>query len=265
MIGCPSDVSKEVEIAKNIILNWSMINAETQHIALLPLHWSTDAYPISDNPPQKSIDKQLVEKSDLLICIFASKIGSPTDTAESGSIEEIEEHAKAGKPVMLYFRNQVDVSKVDIEALRKLDEFKKKVQHNCLYWDYNDENDFKELLSRQLQQFINDNWIGQHHEKINSEQNQDAFSQAELNFFYDWANSPSTTYFAHKIYGGLVVQLGSRIKHTFKDSRDLAEYEDLMDRLLKAGYIKIEKRNTQGIPFYSITKKGYDFAKPDTD
>ena len=94
MIGCPSDITEEVQIAKRIILKWSCTYAEAHNIVLLPLHWNDNSYPGVGMHPQKMLDRQLVDKSDMLVCIFGSKIGTATDTADSGSIEEIEEHIK---------------------------------------------------------------------------------------------------------------------------------------------------------------------------
>lgn len=45
MIGCPSDITEEVQIAKRIILKWSCTNAEAHQMVLLPLHWSDNSYP----------------------------------------------------------------------------------------------------------------------------------------------------------------------------------------------------------------------------
>ena len=105
MIGAPSDIEEEVSIAMNIIHHWNDINAEKQKTVLLPLHWSISSYPAIGMHPQKAINKQVVSKSDLLICIFGAKLGTPTNDYASGSVEEIEEHLKAGKPVMIFFKN----------------------------------------------------------------------------------------------------------------------------------------------------------------
>lgn len=95
MIGAPSDIQEEIQMAKNVIQKWNSINSEFRRRVLLPLHWSDNAYPETGIHPQKSINRMVVEKSDLLICIFCSRLGSPTDTHNSGSIEEIDEHIKA--------------------------------------------------------------------------------------------------------------------------------------------------------------------------
>ena len=120
MIGCPSDIIEEVEVAKSVILKWSCTNAEVHNLVLLPLHWSDNSYPGYGQHPQKMLDRQLVDKGDMLVCIFGSKIGTATDTSDSGSIEEIEEHVKAGKHVMIFFKKQGDLINANIDQLRKI-------------------------------------------------------------------------------------------------------------------------------------------------
>ena len=104
MIGAPSDIQEEINIAINAIYHWNHIHAEKQKTMLLPLHWSISAYPAIGQHPQKVINQQVVNKSDLLICIFGAKLGTPTNDYVSGSVEEIEEHIKVGKPVMIFLR-----------------------------------------------------------------------------------------------------------------------------------------------------------------
>jgi len=55
--------------------------------------------------PQAILNKQLGEISNILIGIFWTRLGTHTGQAESGTVEEIEEFMKAGKPVLLYFSN----------------------------------------------------------------------------------------------------------------------------------------------------------------
>lgn len=265
MIGCPSDVKDEVEIAKNVILEWSMINADTQGISLLPLYWKDNSYPVADNPPQKSLNRQLVDKSDLLVCIFAAKIGKPTDTAESGSIEEIEEHVNAGKPVMLYFRTQIDVTSTSTEDLQKLFDFKSRMQKSNLYCEYRDGQDFAMIFRRQLQQFLNDNWIKETQTEtvaeIKESQSSIVFEDEELELFSRWANNPVDTQFtAIWTRRGLEVHFGYHNSYTFPRGEAEAQYEDIMNRLQTAGYI-VKSGDSNGVPSYKITKKGYDYAK----
>ena len=106
MIGSPSDIKEEVQTAIDVLKHWNNLHSEQNKIVLLPLHWSISSYPASGKHPQKLLDKQVVEKSDLLVCVFGAKLGTPTDTEISGTVEEINEHRKAGKDVMMFFKKE---------------------------------------------------------------------------------------------------------------------------------------------------------------
>lgn len=159
MIGAPSDIKEEVQIAKEVINEWNYVNTELHRKVLLPLHWSINVYPTCGKHPQKIIDEQMVEKSDLLICIFGSKLGTPTDTDISGSVEEINEHLKAGKDVMIFFRKNLEITSLDdMQQVEKLLKFKESIKGNALFGEY-EKNNFKSILSQKLQLFLNDTWL----------------------------------------------------------------------------------------------------------
>lgn len=264
MIGCPSDVKKEVGVAKEVIANWTDLNAEANGMVLLPLHWSSNSYPVLGKHPQKELDKQLVEKSDMLVCIFAAKVGTPTDTAESGSIEEIEEHVKAGKPVMLFFRKQVDITDLKPEEVIKLNDFKKRMQVKGVYFEFDDENDFQDLFSKKLQLFVNDNWLNQSiSEIVEEEENKVVFNEKELEIFSKWANDGyDQQYMVLWTRQGLEVHFGYNNGYTFPRGEALASLEGYLKRLLDAGLIEIDHYDTKSKQnIYKITIKGYQFAK----
>ncbi len=89
------------------------------------------------------------------------------------------------------------------------------------------------------------------------------FNQEELQIFSKWANNRTdTTYMVAKTRAGLNVFFGSHNGYTFPYGEPMAEFEDFMQRLLSAGFIKIDRydsKNRQII--YAITKQGYDYAK----
>ena len=167
MIGAPSDIQEEIQMVKNVILKWNSINSEYRRRVLLPLHWSDNAYPGMGIHPQKSINSMVVEKSDLLICIFCSRLGTPTDTHKSGSIEEIDEHIKAGKDVMVFFKKNAPIprSTNDLEQMKLLMEYKETVRDKLLWWEYDDEDGFESIFKDKLELYINDNWINSDNEK----------------------------------------------------------------------------------------------------
>jgi hypothetical protein len=53
--------------------------------------------------PQRIINTQLVDTCDLGAAIFWSRLGTPTGTHDSGSLEEIERLLMRNAPVSVYF------------------------------------------------------------------------------------------------------------------------------------------------------------------
>jgi hypothetical protein len=60
--------------------------------------------PLLGGHPQRLINAQGVDDSDILFALFAlfgSRLGSPTPDAVSGTVEEIERAVEQGKPIHL--------------------------------------------------------------------------------------------------------------------------------------------------------------------
>ena len=151
LIASPSDVVTERDIAVKVIQQWNNLNAAERHIVILPLMWETHSAPEYGKRPQEVINRQIVDYCDLLIGIFWTRVGTPTGTAESGTIEEIERVANAGKLVMLYFSQaKQDLDKVDLDQLSKLREFKRKTFPKALIETYADPIEFHDKLSKQI-------------------------------------------------------------------------------------------------------------------
>lgn len=158
MIGAPSDIKEEVEILKKVVHKWNDLNSEKEKIVLLPKHWASSTYPTAGARPQESINKQIVDKSDLLISIFGARLGAPTGKASSGSIEEIDEHLKAGKPVMVFFKKSGSYD-IDPAQLQLVLDYKKSIQDHVLWVEYRDEEEFSNIILDKIQLFLNDNWL----------------------------------------------------------------------------------------------------------
>ncbi len=158
MIGAPSDINDEIDIVRDVIYNWNDLNSERERIILLPKHWASSTYPKAGARPQESINKQIVLKSDLLICIFGARIGAPTGKELSGSIEEINEHLKAGKDVMVFFKNSGSYD-IDPDQLKKVKDFQNSIKDSVLWVVFKDEDEFRRILPDKLQLFLNDNWL----------------------------------------------------------------------------------------------------------
>jgi hypothetical protein len=132
------------------------LNASHRGVFLLPVGWETHTSPSTGKAPQKIIDEQVLTSADLLVGIFWTRLGTATEDYASGSVEEIEEHVKAGKPAMLYFSSApVRPDSVEAKQYEALKKFKESLKSRGLYESYGDLNDFREKFYRQLQLKIN--------------------------------------------------------------------------------------------------------------
>ena len=88
-------------------------------------------------PPQEVLNRQIVDKSDFGLAVFWGRLGSPTGSHLSGSIEEIDRLRARGARVLLYF----STSPIPQETLRddqfqRLQEFKARLQGEGLLGTY---------------------------------------------------------------------------------------------------------------------------------
>jgi hypothetical protein len=137
-IAGPSDVDKERKEALDAIVAWNAANSFDRGAIIEPVSMSTHARAEYGDHPQEIIDRQLLDTCTLLIAIFRSTIGNPTNTEVSGTVQEIKEFIskKGGEHVMLFFSKEAHPPDVDTEKLEALRAFKKDVGSKCLYIDF---------------------------------------------------------------------------------------------------------------------------------
>ena len=161
MIASPSDVASERTIVREVIYDWNAVHSERENIVLLPVGWESHSSPEMGRP-QEIINRQAVDKCDLLVGIFGTRLGTDTGEYDSGTIEEIERVHALGKPVMIYYSKKLeDPDTFDSDKYTKLNEWKKKNESRWLYETYNDDADFKDKFYRQLQIKVNEHEIFQ--------------------------------------------------------------------------------------------------------
>ncbi|MFC1766644.1 hypothetical protein ACFL6U_31775 [Planctomycetota bacterium] len=152
LIASPSDVEEERDIAVRVIQEWNDLYSYSRKVVLLPLRWETHTAPDFGTRPQEVINRAIVDNCDLLLGIFWTRIGTPTGEADSGTIEEIQRVASAGKPVMLYFSKAgIDPGGLDLAQVAKLKDFKENTYPNALTESYKSVINFRDKLSKQLE------------------------------------------------------------------------------------------------------------------
>jgi hypothetical protein len=155
-IASPSDVSDERNAILEIFVRWNDANG---HAFLHPVMWESSSVPALGDHPQHILNKQIIDKSDLLIAILWSKLGTPTPTAGSGTVEEIREFIKykgAGR-VMLYFCcRDLPYNSTDPGELARLHQFKEQMRPQGLFHEYTTCEEFEKELYRHLDTKIRD-------------------------------------------------------------------------------------------------------------
>src|SRR6267143_520327 len=132
-VASPSDVKDERRAIVQVIHAWNAANATATGSILEPVLWETHSSPEMGDRPQAIINRQLVRDCDILVGVFWTRLGTQTGDADSGTVEEIEEFIRAGKPVFLYFSLvPVAPDSVDQDQYKRLLAFRKEMESRGL-------------------------------------------------------------------------------------------------------------------------------------
>jgi hypothetical protein len=152
MIASPGDVSEERDVIRGVIHDWNDVNAEHTNTLLSAVGWDTHSSPELGARAQDLINTRVLKSCDLLIGVFWTRLGTPTGNSPSGTVEEIEEHIQAGKPAMIYFSSKpVAPESIDSAQYAKVKDFQSKLKDRGIIETYNNIQDFKYKLSKQMQ------------------------------------------------------------------------------------------------------------------
>jgi hypothetical protein len=152
LIASPSDVSQEREAVASAIRDWNASHAHpnSANILLNAIRWETHSYPQSGEHPQTLLNAQIVEEGDILIGVFWSRLGTPTEVAESGTLEEIEQFRQAGKYVALYFSDAPLPQNHDREQFDKLMQYKNERKKDTLYAVFSNPEELRQKVYHHL-------------------------------------------------------------------------------------------------------------------
>lgn len=157
MIASPGDVAEERKAVTEEILRWNDANAFARKQVLLPVKWETHSTPQQGDHPQAIINRQLLDDADIMVAIFGTRIGTPTEGYISGTVEEIKKHVAAGKTAKIYFSDvPVPPSSLDPGQYAQLQAFRKECQTTGLYATFGSvqqlRTDFRHHLDLELNQ-----------------------------------------------------------------------------------------------------------------
>ncbi len=265
MVGSPGDVTHIAKRAIECINNWNILNSYDKSIALVPHHWTSSSYPSLRKPAQAHIDDILVERSDALVAIFGSRLGTPTNNYISGTVEEIEKHRAAEKPVMVFFSETLDFSQ-DVEQLKNLQEYRN--QLSGLYETYNGIDDFEKKFSAKLHLQIQNEFQPLVSESVSNSKGQEtiSFSEEEVSIMKHWCdgkvNQLSQIYFM----GGTCLFRFGTVGINAESPKEVAQLEDFINRLYSCGFIDLIGYDKHSHPKYKLNLKAYNtFSEAHSD
>ena len=281
MIASPGDVATERKLIREVIHEWNAIHSADRKTVLLPVGWETHSSPSMEDTAQSIINKQVLADCDLLVAVFWTRLGSPTGKAASGTVEEIEEHIAAGKPVMLYFSDApVRPDSVNDEQYKALKTFKAECLKRGLVEGYEDLSSFREKFARQLAQTIirdfgnatgnsEDSAVEQAAARIlgnvtsTTASTLDQLSDSAKLLLKEAAKDPHGQILRVRTSSGLTIQANGKNMVESREARVEARWEGALQQLADLGMV--QGRGHKGEVF-AVTETGYNVADrlPDT-
>src|SRR5438045_1658210 len=85
----PGDVAEERDALTKLVNDWNAQIGCGLGVRVELVRWESHATPDMSGPPQEVINTQLLGDCDLGIAVFWSRLGTPTSTHPSGSVEEV--------------------------------------------------------------------------------------------------------------------------------------------------------------------------------
>ncbi len=136
LIASPGDTAEARNTVEQTILSWNRDRSHVERVVLLPVRWETDSVPEMGADGQSIINHQLVDRADIVVALFHSRVGAPTPRAESGTVEEIDRAEARGVPVHVYFAELPYPYGVDPDELKRLQYFRESIQQRGLLGRY---------------------------------------------------------------------------------------------------------------------------------
>lgn len=154
LIASPGDTTDARNVVEQAILSWNRDRSRRERVVLVPLRWETDAVPELGGDGQQVINRQLVDESDIVVALFHSRLGAPTERAVSGTAEEIERARGRGAPVHVYFSEMPIPRSVDPDELKRLNEYRGELQAEGLLGSYASHDDLAAKVRTALERDV---------------------------------------------------------------------------------------------------------------
>lgn len=159
LIASPGDTADERAAIQLQLNRWNVGRGEREGVIAVPWLYEQHSVPLLGGHPQSVINAQAVDRADVVVAFFDSRLGTETPEAVSGTAEEIKRAHAEGKPVHIYFSKEDIPRSADPDQLAKLAQFKKMMQTEGLLGEYNSPEDLSNQVSNAIDFDVNtQNW-----------------------------------------------------------------------------------------------------------
>ena len=157
-VASPNDVSEERDRVDQIVNELNSLHARRTGIRLEVLRSERDVSPAAGKDPQAAINDQIPQDYDVFLGIFWNRLGSPTNRADSGTVEEYEmakerfDQDPNSIRLMLYFKDSppVTMDGFDPDQYKKVREFRRRVEKEVFYRRFVEADDFANSIRADL-------------------------------------------------------------------------------------------------------------------
>ena len=147
------------DLIHSTIRSWNTNYSRRFGVLFSPTDWQEGTSPSYGQEPQAFINEQLVASSDMGLVVFTSRLGTPTKTHPSGTVEEVALLHSQGKRVAI-LRNTtpsaLPTTTDAIQQLAALDEYLRSIQDKALYGNYSSNEQLMRIINNTLNNVARD-------------------------------------------------------------------------------------------------------------
>ena len=206
-------------------------------------------------PAQNDIDKRLLAGADIVVAIFGTRIGTPTEDAVSGTVGEIKRHVAERKATMIYFSEvPVPPSSIDQQQYRAVQDFKAEIQNGGTYWSFTSHEDFRSKFGHHLDIELNKpeyRWL----QLLEvPDEKQENISAGALQLLSAAAREDDGMLLLQDTVGGIGLRVGDR-EFTDGTARSAAKLRAVIAELVNARMLETVNKH-----IYRLTDAGFAMA-----
>lgn len=257
MIASPSDLAAEREVLRTVMADWNDLHATRTGIVALPLAWESHSVPQMGAPPQSIINHQITDSADVLVAVFWTRLGSPTGSSPSGTVEEIRRHIGAGKPALVCFSDApVRPDSVDDEQYRALKEFRRECKSQGLIDTFDSVAELRDKFFRHLTRLLPEKFSSGPSISPASAPNvpMPTISREAYALLQAASRDAHGQILFLRVLGGPRIQVSGRSFNELRDARSLAAWEGAVEELESLGLVKALSYKRE---IFALTREGY--------